>query len=176
MKPPILNIADVEFRAWGHGADAPIPGLGEASPKFQAKIGDVAQRIGARKLGYGLVVVPPGKRAWPTHNHRVNEEAFFILEGEGEVRIGEERYPVRKGDFIANPPGDKTTAHQIVNTSQTEELRYIGISTRETPEIVEYPDSKKFAAAMLVPGPEGKPQLWRVLRHEGENAAYWDDE
>ena len=39
-------------------------------------------------LHYNLTAVPPGKRAFPFHNHRVNEEMFFILEGTGEVRIG----------------------------------------------------------------------------------------
>ncbi|MFZ1990157.1 MAG: cupin domain-containing protein, partial [Alphaproteobacteria bacterium] len=125
MPGPILNIANVELRDFGHGAPPMYPGATPPGEAFKAKLGDIAGQIGAQKLGYGLVVLPPGKRGWPAHSHRVNEEAFFILEGQGEVRIGKETYPVKKGDFIANPPGGPETAHQIRNTSSAHELRYI---------------------------------------------------
>ena len=94
MPKPILNIADVEFRKVGHGTN--FPGAEDAPEKFSAQVGDIGRRIGAQKLGCNLTVVPPGKRAWPFHNHRVNEEMFFILEGEGEVRIGRTRFRSRK--------------------------------------------------------------------------------
>ena len=116
MPKPILNIADVEFRKVGHGAN--MPGAENAPEKFSAQVGDIGRRLGAQKLGYNLTVVPPGKRAWPFHNHRVNEEMFFVLEGEGEVRIGKDCFPIRKGDVIAHPPGGPDTAHQIINTSK----------------------------------------------------------
>jgi uncharacterized cupin superfamily protein len=68
---------------------------------------------------------------------------FFVLEGEGELRIGSERHAIKKGDFIACPPGGAETAHQIINTGSAE-LKYLAVSTKITPEIAEYPDSKKF--------------------------------
>ena len=83
------------------------------------------------------------KRAFPHHNHRVNEEMFFILEGQGEVRIGNERTPIKEGDIIACPPGGEETAHQIINTSD-KELKYLAVSTKMSPEIADYPDSGKF--------------------------------
>ena len=77
MPKPILNIADVEFRKVGHGAT-----FRENAPeKFQSQIGDIGRRLGAQKLGYNITVVPPGKRAFPFHNHRANEEMFLVLEG-----------------------------------------------------------------------------------------------
>ena len=109
MPKPILNVADVELRKMGHGADS--PGSSNVPEKFQAHMGDIGRRIGAKKLGYNLTVVPSGHRAWPFHNHRVNEEMFFVLEGEGEVRIGQETFPIRQGDVIAHPPGGIDTAH-----------------------------------------------------------------
>jgi len=41
----------------------------------------IANLIGAKKLGYRMTVVPPGKKAWPYHAHLVNEEelSFMIL-------------------------------------------------------------------------------------------------
>ena len=52
-------------------------------------MGFISRKIGARKLGYNLTGVPPGKRAFPFHNHQVNEEMFFVLAGSGEIRIGD---------------------------------------------------------------------------------------
>ena len=173
MPKQILNMADVELRKIGHGADA--LGSMNAPEKFQAQLGEIGRRVGARKLGYNLTVVPPGHRAWPFHNHRVNEEMFFILEGEGEVRIGRETFPIRQGDVIAHPPGGIDTAHQIVNTSKAQ-LKYLAISTREYPEICDYPDSGKFAVMNVEPGPDGKPTFWRVAARQSDGIDYWDGE
>ena len=41
---------------------------------------------------------------------------FFILDGEGELRFGDKRYPLRRHDIIACPPGGPEVAHQIINT------------------------------------------------------------
>lgn len=43
---------------------------------------------------------------------------FFVLQGTGEIRIGESTLPIRPGDVIACPAGGKETAHQIVNTGR----------------------------------------------------------
>jgi uncharacterized cupin superfamily protein len=134
---PIININDVEAKP------SPFPGPENPKVQFGGKMGLISSQIGAKKLGYNLTVVEPGARVFPFHNHRVNEEMFFILEGEGEVRIGSETYPTKKGDIIACPPGDASTAHQIINTG-SEEMRYLAVSTKESPEIADYPDSGKF--------------------------------
>jgi uncharacterized cupin superfamily protein len=100
---------------------------------------------------------------------------FFILEGEGEVRIGAETYPVKKGDIVAHPPGGPETAHQIVNTSNAE-LKYLAVSTRISPEIADYPDSWKFGVLAELVGPDGKPQIWRHVARTDGNLNYWDGE
>ena len=163
MPRPIINIADLEFRTNEHG------------DRFASRIGSIGVKVGAQKLGYNVTIVPAGKRAFPFHNHRVNEEMFFVLEGEGEVRIGEAKYPIRQGDVIACPPGGAEAAHQIVNTSSAE-LKYLAVSTWMYPEIAEYPDSKKFGIMHLVPGPDGKPQRFVFLGREGGGLEYYDGE
>jgi uncharacterized cupin superfamily protein len=165
MTRPILNIADVEYRDWGHGE------------RFAAKLGDVAQRIGAQKLGYNVTVVPPGKRAFPAHNHRANEEMFFVLEGEGELRVGKEKHALRRGDVVACPPGGPETAHQIINTSATADLKYLAVSTMLSPEVVDYPDSGKFGVRVnLPPGADGKPGIFRFVGRAGSSVDYWEGE
>ena len=124
MTKPILNIADVELQP----RPAAMVATGPAAERFDARVGFISTRIGAQKLGYNLTAVPPGKRGFPRHNHHVNEEMFFIIEGTGEVRIGDAVYPIRRGDIVACPPGGKDTAHQIINTGQIE-LKYLAVST-----------------------------------------------
>lgn len=34
----------------------------------------------------------------------INEEMFFVLEGNGELRVGDATHPVRAGDIIACRP------------------------------------------------------------------------
>jgi uncharacterized cupin superfamily protein len=95
---------------------------------------------------------------------------FVVLEGEGEVRIGAETFPVKKGDVIAHPPGGPDTAHQIVNDSDAE-LAYISVSTMMAAEVCEYPDSGKIAAF----GGRGDSRL----RHITESTSlvdYWKGE
>jgi uncharacterized cupin superfamily protein len=165
MKRSILNIDNVEYRDWGQGE------------RFAARLGDIATRVGAQKLGYNLTVVPPGKRAFPIHNHRVNEEMFFVLEGEGEIRVGAERHNIRRGDVIGCPPGGPETAHQIINTSPTAELKYLAVSTRLSPEVVDYPDSGKFGIRVELPaGPDGQPTSFRFLGRTAMSLDYWEGE
>lgn len=115
-------------------------------------------------------------RTHPRNGENVNEEMFFIIEGEGEVRIGKAVYPIRPGDVIACPAGGKEAAHQIVNTG-TMELKYLAISTRLSPEIAEYPDSDKFGILTeYPPGPDGQPRGFRFFGRENLSISYWDGE
>jgi uncharacterized cupin superfamily protein len=169
-KHPIVNVSDVEL------LPAPFQIPPHLAKSYEgARIGFLGPRVGAQKLGYNVTSLPPGKRAFPAHNHRVNEEMFFVLEGEGEVRIGDARHPIKKGDLVACPPGGPETAHQIVNTSSAE-LRYLAVSTKMSPEIAEYPDSKKFGVLGELTGPDGKPQMFRFLGRADASLGYWDGE
>lgn len=46
----------------------------------------------------------PGQ-ATQRHYHRVSEEIYFVLDGEGELELDGERQRVDAGDAIAIPPG-----------------------------------------------------------------------
>ena len=127
---PFININDItEFEERDYGP-------------FKSKRAGISDKIGAEKLGYSLTVLEPGFKVCPFHNHRVNEEMFFILEGEGTLRFGEERYPVKAHDIIACPPGGRDHAHQIINTGD-KPLKYLSLGTKESVEVCEYPDSDK---------------------------------
>lgn len=172
MAKPILNIDEVSL------SPRPRDFLpeGDLANRFEARIGRVADRIGARALGYNITAIPPGRSAYPFHSHRINEEMFFVLHGNGEVRIGAETFPIRSGDFIACPPGGPEAAHQIRNTG-TEELRFLAVSTLHSPEINEYPDSGKFGVyADFATGANGEVEYFSFQAREAMNLDYWDGE
>jgi len=175
MAGPIINIADLEFRPWGHGAVQPGQQT-DAPPQFAARLGAISARIGAQKLGYNLTVIAAGKRAFPRHSHHVNEEMFFVLEGTGEVRIGNQTYPLRAGDVVACPPGGTETAHHILNTGAAE-LKFLAVSTMMSPDIADYPDSGKFGVLEFTgAGPDGRPRGSRFIGRREASRDYWEGE
>jgi len=155
---PVINLDELELESH------------EGGP-FQGRFGVIGERIGAQKLGYNLTICPPGKKVCPYHNHHVNEEMFFILEGEGLLRFGDREYPLRKNDIVACPPGKRDVAHQIVNTGTTD-LKYLALSTMERSDICEYPDSNKVGVYV---GEQGNRDLRLLFRVE-QSVDYLDRE
>ena len=174
-KVPVVNIEDVASMDWGHGVD--IPGLGTAPEGFSAKMARISSVIGAKQLGYNLTVIPPGAKAFPFHSHRVNEEMFYIIEGEGELRLGDTLTPVRAGDVINCLAGGPETAHQLRNTSKSDDLKFLAVSTTQSPEIAEYPDSGKFnVIASFGTDSNGNPDMIRHVDRLGTGLEYWEGE
>ncbi len=93
---------------------------------------------------------------------------FLILEGEGELRFGQLRYPLRAMDVIACPPGGAEVAHQIINTGLGP-LRYLAVSTLAPIELAEYPDSGKIGVYGGVGNAGG---TWRA----SDKVDYYDGE
>ncbi len=159
MVKPIVNLDDVTFD------DVEEDGL------YTSRRARFSDAIGARNLGYNLTVLPPGKAQCPFHSHHGEEEMFLILEGEGELRFGGERYPIRRHDVIACPPGGADVAHQILNTG-TETMRYLAVSSRVAVDACEYPDSGK---VMVVAGNGSSTKLWKMF-HAENTVDYYDRE
>ena len=161
---PVMNIADVQLRDNKHGET------------FEAKIGSFGRMIGSTGIGVMLHVVEPGKKAFPYHAHHMTQELFVILEGEGTYRFGPDTYPVKAGDVLAAPTGGPEVAHQIINTgTQDAEIpRYLGEPGR-LGDVVEYPDSGKFAVTSRYDWATGKGGVRYIGRAEN-SLDYWDGE
>lgn len=56
--------------------------------------------------------VPPGTATEP-HRHQSSEEFYYVIEGTGDMTIGEETRSVEPGDAILIPSG---ALHTLVNT------------------------------------------------------------
>ncbi len=116
----------------------------QREPLYDARCVRLAAGTAAVKLGLGFDILEPGKRGCPYHFHRAQEEMFVVLEGHGTLRVAGEMLEVTAGDVVFIPAGPEYP-HQFINTSDAP-MKYLSISTRETPEICEYPDSGKYAA------------------------------
>lgn len=139
-------------------------------PLYETMAARLATGTVAQKLGASIDTVAPGKRSCPYHFHHAQEEMFVVLEGIGTLRVAGEMLPLRAGDVVFIPPGP-AYPHQIINTSDAP-LKYLSISTRETPEICEYPDSNKFQAMVSADG----ARVFGATQRTSQNLDYWDGE
>jgi uncharacterized cupin superfamily protein len=137
----------------------------ERAPLYDTRCGGVTDGTAAKKLGAGFDILEPGKIGCPYHYHLAQEEMFVILEGEGTLRVADERVPVRAGDVIVIPPGPEFP-HHLINTGSAP-MKYLSISTQEKPEICYYPDSNKLGAFA---------KDHRIIQRKGEALDYWVDE
>jgi uncharacterized cupin superfamily protein len=147
---------------------------GPTLPKYRWRSKALGQVAGSQKLGCTLMELPGGAHSWPVHFHTANEEAIYVLEGSGVLRLGETEHPVSVGDYIALLPGEQN-AHQMANDSPDEVLRYLCFSTMVQPDIVVYPESGKVGLFIgAAPGEKGFQDLVRFVRDE--EVDYWEDE
>lgn len=163
-RTPIVQLDDIELNTQIHG-DA-----------FEAAMGTITGIMETKYLGARLMVVPPGKKAWPHHSHHANDEIFVILEGEGSLRFGNDRHPLNAGCVAVCPTGGPETAHQIINTG-TGDLKYIAVSSMREPDIMEYPDSGKWGAvAGSAPGGNAGDRTFFSFIRADAKVEYWDGE
>ena len=126
---------------------------------FSSERRQFASALPGRGLGCRHFSVPPGKTAFPVHSHHANDEALYILTGNGSLRYGELVYPVVEGDFIYLPAAGPV--HGLTATGNAA-LVYLCISTMIHPEVVEYSDSQK-VGAMTGRAPGGDPTTGNVV-------------
>jgi uncharacterized cupin superfamily protein len=142
----------------------------QRDPHYDTRSARLARGTAARKLGASFDILAPGKRGCPYHLHHAQEEMFVVIEGSGTLRVAGEMLPIKTGDVIFIPPGPEYP-HQIINTSN-EPLKYLSFSTKETPEICEYPDSGKY----LAEGSLESSTPFEVIDRLGTSLDYWDGE
>ena len=87
----------VPGESWGHGE------------RFGVRFRHLtASRLGRNyHVGVALEELEPGKQTAPFHYHMLEEEHVLILEGELCLRLGEERFRMKAGDYVCFPAGRK---------------------------------------------------------------------
>jgi uncharacterized cupin superfamily protein len=79
---------------------------------------DFLERTGSKNLGARLWRLPP-KSANTLHKHVLKEEFYFVLEGTGRIRIGEDTVTVpRYGGVLVGP----SLLRQVFNDTDSETL------------------------------------------------------
>ena len=100
---------------------------------------DLMGRGGAAAAQYEL---PPGKAAYPYHYHLKDEEAYYVVSGEGVLRTPEGERPVAAGDFLFFPRGE-AGAHILTNAAEGETLVYLDFDATHDLDVCYYPETGK---------------------------------
>lgn len=135
----------------------------QAPANFGYVFKDVDTLIGARHLGYQVIRLDAGKKGFPLHFHHFEEELGVVLDGTCTMRTSRGNVALRKGDFVAFPPGPNGD-HQYINDG-TEPCTMLLLSNVTPSDISEYPDSNKVNM-------RGVRQIFR----KDEAVDYWDRE
>lgn len=98
----IADLANIEGRTY------------PARRRTQNLVGGMSP-IQATNFAMGNVTLEPNGGQVPWHNQE-QEEVYFIVEGEGEMCLGEERRSVKAGHAAYIPSG---VFHQLTNTGST---------------------------------------------------------
>lgn len=69
-----------------------------------------------------ITVLHPGKET-SGHSHGEAEEVYLFMEGEGVMKVGEERSAVKKGDIVLIPKG---SFHKVYNETDSE-LKFVSV-------------------------------------------------
>ncbi len=100
-----MNIAD-----WAHIKGRRYP----AGRRTQNLVGG-ASPVQAENFSMGLVTLDPDGGQVPWHNQE-QEEVYLVLEGIGEMCLGDEVAELRAGQIVKIPPG---VFHQLSNKGDT---------------------------------------------------------
>jgi len=128
-------------------------------PGYEGLERNLGEHLGSVTTGLRHTVLDPGALSCPPHWHSSEEELFVVLDGDGEVLLGEESYPVRAGSVLARPPAARE-AHALRGGAGG--MTYLAWGTRVPGDIVYYPRSQKVNIRGLI---------FRV-----EPLDYWDGE
>lgn len=85
--------------------------------EFEFRFGDYGPKylLKGPNVDIGIVVLKPGQD-FQNHYHTTCEEVFYILEGNIDYYINNQRVSVQPGDLILCAPGD---THYLINQSET---------------------------------------------------------
>jgi uncharacterized cupin superfamily protein len=144
---------------------------GTRDERYGSRYAALGELLGLAHLGVSYDIIAPGHRICPFHNHHANDEFYVVLEGRGTYRTAHGEHPVQAGDVIGAPAGGRDTAHQIINTSDSE-LRVLVASSMREPDVCEYPDSDKFA---VMAGPSGG-RTFNHIGRRGDSVDYYEGE
>lgn len=118
--------------------------LNDNARRLNKSLGDLTGLTG---FGFHLIEIQPGYESTELHMHYHEDECVYILEGEAEATIGDNKYSVKAGDFIGYRAGGEP--HKLKNSGSSL-LKCIVVGQRLGHDVGDYPKLKK-----------------RIYRHQG---------
>ena len=103
-KPFIRNIAEVPWKEFPNH-------FGGALSKPLV----MPETAGSKHLDYRISMYQPMARV-ALHKHKVQEQVYHVIEGEGLMEIDGEKHVLRKHDYIFLPPGIDHTSSSVTLT------------------------------------------------------------
>ena len=131
--------------------------------KFNGSIKEIASLLGAKNLGFRLVVMNPKTFSCPYHYHEKEEELCIVIEGEAIVRKNNKFNKVKSGDLLYYETGPGSVHHMYNHTDGP--FKYFILSSKFREELCHYPDSQKIF--------DGKS---RLVTQNGIEVGYTKDE
>ncbi|MFC4437267.1 MULTISPECIES: cupin domain-containing protein [Natrialbaceae] len=135
---------------------------------------ELSSAVGASDLGCSLYELSPGMRSWPYHYHTANEEALYVLSGDGLLRAANGEEPLTAGDFVTLP-ADESGGHRVVNDSE-DALRYLAISTMNEPDVTIYPEMGKFGLYVGSPPGGRDERTFEGYYRIDDETSYWEED
>jgi len=98
----------------------------------------VVEAAGGELLGGTLYELAPQCEGVPLHVHHAMEELAVVICGRPTLRTLEGESELEPGDIVAFPRG-RRGCHTLANRTE-EPVRYLMVSNKMMPELVEYPE------------------------------------
>jgi uncharacterized cupin superfamily protein len=134
----------------------------------------LADAIDAEDIGCSLYELPAGNRSWPYHYHTANEEAIYVLAGEGTLGAPDGEHDIVAGDYVTLP-ADESGGHRVLNDSD-EPLRYLAVSTMREPDVTMYPEMDKVGVFVGAPPGGRSGRDFQAYFPESAGVEYWEDD
>ncbi len=113
---------------------------------------------GAERLKASVYELPPGGHT-AYHFHHGNEELVIVLKGRPTLRTPAGPRVLEEGEVVPFRRGPEG-AHGFSNETEAP-VRYVMMSIRESPDAVEYPDTRQVSVMALTSSQFGGP-LWAM--------------
>lgn len=81
--------------------------------------------VGSKHVWLGTCVYPVGFTSNP-HIHDTQEETFFCIAGNGQIKVNDTVFDVHVGDAVFVEPGE---LHQCLNLYGTEDFKVVSVVT-----------------------------------------------
>jgi uncharacterized cupin superfamily protein len=145
-----ISIEESPWREWGRG-------------RFKGRVRHLTEQFGKYHVGVLIEELQPGKQSCPAHYHLHEEEHVMVLEGVVTLRLGDRRYPMKPGDYVCFPAGQRA-GHCLINESDAP-CRYLLIGENDPNEVAVYTDSNKIMV-----------RAFKEIYDKSATKGYWDGE